>query len=298
MCSLDLRMGVHKRGVILIFNPFDVATKELVWDDPRDWLERFGLKVGGPVELIDTDITTLTAAADKVIKVGGPEPYIVNIELQSYHDKDLVRTLWFRQVALDYRHNLPVLTVVVLLCKEANSPHVTGTYDRHLPDGLLTNHHNYRVVRLWEEDPELYLGAGVDLLPLVPLTAVGEAELPSVIQRMGERINQEPPSHADKLWIATLLLMGLRYSDEVTVSLLKGVRAMHQSSTYERILREGRLGEARRIIRRLGTQKYGEPDLITSEALEAIVDVDRLEALSDKIIRPDVTSWGDLLNGG
>jgi hypothetical protein len=78
--------------VILIFNPFDVATKELVWDGPSDWLERFGLKVGGPVELIDTDITTLTAAADKVIKVGGPEQYIVNIELQSYHDKDLVRT--------------------------------------------------------------------------------------------------------------------------------------------------------------------------------------------------------------
>lgn len=291
-------MGIQKRGIILIFNLFDVATKELVWDDPLAWLKRLGLNVGGPVELIDTDITTLTAAADKVIKVGGPGPYIVNIELQSYHDKDLVRTLWFRQVALDYRHNLPVLTVVVLLCKEANSPHLTGNYERHLPDGSRTNHYNYRVVRLWEEDPELYLGAGVDLLPLVPLTAVGEAELPSFLQRIGERINQEPPSRADKLWIATLLLMGLRFSDEVTVSLLGGVRAMHQSSTYERILREGRLGEASRIIRRLGTQKYGEPDLITSEALEAIVDVDRLEALSDKIIRPDVTSWGDLLNGG
>ncbi len=281
--------------MILIFNPFDVATKELVWDDPLAWLNRLGMSVSGPVELIDTDITTLSAAADKVIKIGGPAPYIVNIELQSYHDKDLVRTLWFRHVALDYRHNLPVLTAVVLLCKEANSPHLTGSYERHLPDGSRTNHYNYTVVRLWQEDPELYLGAGVDLLPLVPLTAVGEAELPSLIQRMGERINEEPPNRADKLWIATLLLMGLRYSDEVTLSLLEGVRAMHQSSTYERILREGRLGEAHRFVRRLGKQKYGEPDPTTAEVLERIQDVDRLEALGDRILQPDVKSWEELL---
>src|SRR6185312_7538737 len=34
----------------------------------------------------------------------------------------LVRTLWYRQVALDYKHDLPVLTVLMLLRKEANSP--------------------------------------------------------------------------------------------------------------------------------------------------------------------------------
>ena len=102
------------------FNPFDVATKELVWEDPAAWLERFGIAATGPVEVIDSDITTLTASADKVIRVPDPEPYLVNIELQSYHDTSLARTLWFRQVALDYRHDLPVLTVLVLLCKEAN----------------------------------------------------------------------------------------------------------------------------------------------------------------------------------
>jgi hypothetical protein len=296
MCLRDPCFGVQKRGVNVIFNRFDVATKELVWDDPITWLNRLGVKVDGPVELIDTDITTLTAAADKVIKVGGPEPYLVNIELHSYHEKDLVRTLWFRQVALDYRHNLPVLTAVVLLCKEANSPQLSGNYERYLPDGSRTNHYNYKVVRLWQEDPELYLNAGVDLLPLVPLTAVREAELPALIERMGDRIKQEPPLHADKLWLATLLLMGLRYPDELVLSLLQGVRTMHQSTTYERILKEGSLGTLRRVIRRQGTQKYGEPGPMTAETLEAIVDIDRLEALCDKIVQPDIKSWEDLLN--
>lgn len=117
------------------------------------------------------------------------------------------------------------------------------------------------------------------------------------MQRMGERISQEAPSRADKLWLATLLLMGLRYSDEFAIDLLKGVRAMHQSTTYERTLRDGRLDEARRIIRRLGIQKYGEPDADIAGAIEAIGDLDRLEALSDKILQAEVKSWDDLLNG-
>ena len=51
------------------------------------------------------------------------------------------------------------------------------------------------------------------------------------------------------------------------------------------------------MVRRLGTQKCGEPDPATAEALEAIVDIDRLEAIGDKILRPDIKSWVDLLNG-
>jgi hypothetical protein len=134
------------------FSRYDVATKELVWEVPSACLERFGVACPGVVEVIDSDITTLTASADKVIRVLEPEPYLVNIELQSYDDSSLARTLWYRQVALDYRHDLSVLTVLVLLCKKANSPHLTGTYERKLPDGLQTNCYNYKVVRLWQED--------------------------------------------------------------------------------------------------------------------------------------------------
>ena len=88
------------------FNRFDVSAKELVWDDPAAWLERLAIGPAGPVEVIDSDITALTAAADKVIRVGGPEPYLVNFELQSSHQMDLAETIWFRQAALFHRHRL------------------------------------------------------------------------------------------------------------------------------------------------------------------------------------------------
>jgi hypothetical protein len=127
----------------LEFNRFDVSMKELVWDDPVAWLQRLGIDVRGPVEVIDSDATALTASVDKVIRVGGPvEPFLVNIEFQCSHDTKLVPTLWFRQAVLDHRHGLPVLTILVLQRKEANSPSLTGVYERFLPDGRLTTRYH------------------------------------------------------------------------------------------------------------------------------------------------------------
>ena len=85
-----------------------------------------------------------------------------------------------------------MLTVLVLLRREANSPGLTGQFEIRLPDGLLANQYNYRVVRIWQEDPELYLTSGVNLVPMAPLTNVAENALPKLVQRMADRINAEP----------------------------------------------------------------------------------------------------------
>ena len=254
----------------------------------------------GPVTVIDSDITTLTASADKVLRVDGPEPYLVNIEPHSYHDTKLARTLWYRQVALDYRHNLPVLTVLVLLCKEANSPSLTGTYERQLPDGWQTNRYNYRVVRLWQEDPDPYLTGGVNLVPLAPLTNVAEESLPDLVRRMAERINVEPPSRAEKLWIAAMFLMTLRYEPVFAKQLVDGVYNMRESAMYQLILQEGRnegrVGEAQRLLLRQGGIRFGPPDEATRAAVEAIGDLDRLERMSDRIVDLSIHDWNGLLD--
>ena len=53
-------------------NRLDVSAKELVWDGPAAWVDRFGIGPPGPVSVIDSEITTLTASADKVLKVDAP----------------------------------------------------------------------------------------------------------------------------------------------------------------------------------------------------------------------------------
>ncbi len=286
------------------FNRFDVSTKELVWDDPVAWLQRLGIDVRGPVEVIDSDITALTASADKVIRVGGlAEPFLVNIEFQSSHDSQLTRTLWFRQVALDHRHDLPVLTILVLQRKEANSPSLTGVYERFLPDGQLTNRYHYQVVRLWQEPADSFLNAGVELVPLAPLAAVDQGQLPELVHKMGERINTLESGRAAKLWTAVYLLMGLRYPDEVIETVLEGVQAVKESTTYQKILRdgrteglaEGRTTEAQKFLFLLGTKRFGVPEAEARAALEAIHDVDRLEDLGERLLDADVRDWNGLL---
>ena len=285
------------------FNRLDVSAKELVWEGPAAFLERFAGGPPGPVTVIDSDITTLTAAADKVLRVDALEPYLVDLEPHSYHDTKLARTLWYRQVALDYRHNLPVLTVLILLCKEANSPSLTGTYERRLPDGWETNRYNYRVVRLWQEDPDPYLAGGVNLVPLAPLTNVAEETLPDLMRRMAERMNVEPAARAEKLWIATLFLMELRYEPTFAKQLVYGVYNMRESRMYQAILQEGRqeglnegrVGEAQRLLLRLGGIRFGPPDEATRAAIEAIGDLGRLERMSDRVVDMSIHDWNGLL---
>jgi hypothetical protein len=102
---------------------------------------------------------------------------------------------------------------------------------RNLPDGWLPIRYNYRMVRLWGEDPEPYLTAGVNLVPLAPLAKVGGSALPALVERMAERINAESPGRAAKLWTAAYLLMGLWDSEELISQLPEVVQNMQESTT-------------------------------------------------------------------
>ena len=67
--------------------PFDATTKELLDGYPGPWLAYLGLEPDGPIQVVDTALSTVTAAADKVYRIDGPEPYLVHLELQAEGDR-------------------------------------------------------------------------------------------------------------------------------------------------------------------------------------------------------------------
>lgn len=69
--------------------PFDATTKDLLESDPVAWLTYLGLDPQGAVEMIDSDLSTVTAEADKVFRVVGPESHLVHVEMQSSADTQL-----------------------------------------------------------------------------------------------------------------------------------------------------------------------------------------------------------------
>ena len=68
---------------------------------------------------------------------------------------------------------------------------------------------------------------------------------------------------------------------------------MKESSTYQAIVEEGRIEEARKLLLRLGSKQLGRPTVRTRTALAKITDLDRLEALIERL--RSASSWHALL---
>src|SRR5205823_5585325 len=109
--------------------PFDATTKDLVETHPEDWLEYLGLRRAA-VEVVDADVSTVTAAADKVLRVLEPDPWLMHLELQASRDRELPDRKLLYSVLLEHRHGLPVESTVVLLRPEAEGPELTGFLER------------------------------------------------------------------------------------------------------------------------------------------------------------------------
>ncbi len=279
--------------------PFDATTKELIESDPRAWLELLLGRRLDRVRTLNVDLSTITAEGDSVISVVDATPWLVHIEFQSSYDPSLPLRLQRYNILVNYRHRLPVQSVALLLCRNADGPALSGLLQQSLPDGLVYHEFRYNVVRTWERPCSEILAGGLATLPLAPLGNVKVEDLPAVIQAMQLRLEREATkSEAQTLWMATYLLMGLKYSDELIDRLLEGVQIMKESVTYQKILREGlaegRAEEAKKILRRQGSKRFGKPDPWVDAAIDSTSDLERLEQLVDRIL--DVQSWDELLD--
>ncbi|MDB5291748.1 MAG: hypothetical protein JWL69_2989 [Phycisphaerales bacterium] len=284
---------------------YDATMKHLVEAHPADWLAFAKMPPANTVEVIDADVSSVGMAADKVIRVVAPDPYIAHLEFQSAADSDIDRRMLFYNVLLRWRHKLPVRSVVMLLRPQAQAGVTGQVWDSGAEDAHLD--FRFRVIRVWEQPVESILTGGVGTLPLAPIAATTSADLPAVAQRIIDRLSREtaPGEFADT-WTATVILAGLRHSREVVAQLLKGVRTMKESVTYQMIIEEGieqgiekgieqgRVTEAKAILLKLATRRFGPPASDELAKLESVFDLRQVESLID---RTDlVASWKELLN--
>jgi hypothetical protein len=270
---------------------FDVTFKHLVEMRPADVLTYVGLAGGQRVQVIDADLSTVLVGADKVLLVGrGTRRFLLHLEFQTGPDRKLLMRLFAYNALLVRRHGLPVWTVLILLKPEANSPRLTGELQIHLPNGRRCHWFEYQIVPVWTKPVASVLTGGLGMLPLAPLCAGAQDNLPEVVRQMRGRIEAEAtPDERATLWSATYFLMGLRYPSDLAARFLQGVQGMKDSTTYQATLAEG----ARKLVLRQGRKRFGPPGREITAALESITDVEQLERLGERLL--DVTTWEDLL---
>ncbi|HZU38452.1 MAG TPA: hypothetical protein VFA18_21185 [Gemmataceae bacterium] len=305
--------------------PIDNTLKQLTELSPEDWVSHGGWPAA-PATVIDADIATISGAADKAIRVSGMPDWLLAVDFQAGHDTPAkLPDLLLYNSALFRRHGLRVRTLLVLLHRGADSPQLTGVYERGFPGEPLDVVFRYRVVRVWEIPARDWLSGGLGLVPLAPLGAVRQNDLPAVVAQMKRRFARARSRLAVELWSAAYILMGLRYEQALIQTLLRGVVNMEESVTYQAILRQGKaigeaegeakgkaigeaqgeakgkaIGEAqgkaleaRRVLLLQGRTRFGEPSARVVAALDAVSDVGQLEELAVRLLR--VTSWEELL---
>jgi hypothetical protein len=286
--------------------PADDSLKHLTELSAPDWVVRGGWPPA-LAHVIDADIATISGAADKVIRVNGTPEWMLAVDFHAGHDVlAKLPELLLYNTALFRRHRLPVRSLLVLLHRGADSPQLTGVYERGFPGEPADVMLRYRTVRVWQVPAPQWLSGGLGLLPLAPLGDVRADELPAILSQVKQRLEREAaPREAADLWSATFILMGLRYERALIQQLVQGVRGMKESVTYQAILEEGeakgllkgkaegKAEEARRMLVLFGQNPLGEPSAEVKAALEAIADVNRLEELAVRV--NSVASWQELL---
>jgi hypothetical protein len=273
---------------------YDVTCKFLLEFRLPDWVPLSRRPANGPVEAIDADVSTVTAAADKVLRINADPPWILHVEPHSYHDLTLLDRAHLYNSVIEHRHNVLVWTLIVLQHPRANASNLTGRRERSFPGEPPYRTFQYEVLRVWERPASDFLNGGLGVLPLAPISAVTEADLPGIIQQMRQRVDAEAqPGEVGEFWTATDILMGLRYESSLVAQLLRGVHNLRDSTTYQAILAEGRVEGVRATLLDQGRFKFGPPTQEIQARLEGITDPDRLKFLSQRLLM--VSSWDELL---
>jgi len=200
---------------------------------------------------------------------------------------------WVRLYRL---YRLPITQVVVLLLPPTAETVIETVF------GVENTRHEYRVISMWLENPELFLNEPA-LLPLAPLTATTQPQ--ALLQKVVERVNQLEPEQRPEISTYTQILAGLKYKKDLIQQLFRE-GMMRESVIYQEILAEGEQrgeqrgrqeGERSLILRQL-TRRVGELSQPVLERIEAL-SLEQLENLGEALLDfqaiADLEIWFSIL---
>ena len=223
--------------------PFDNLCKYLAEKYPK----RFASWVMGipckSVRVIKTELSNEPIRADSVtwLRVQG---CILHLEFQVKFTG--TPSMPFRM--LDYwvrlyrKYRVPIIQVVIALKKSAAAQRFPDEF--HVGDTW----HRYQVIRLWEQDPELFLHDPV----LLPLAVLARTDSPvNLLEKVAETIKTvDNDTKRRELSARTQILAGLRCSKKLIRRKFEE-EIMRESVIYQDILQKG-IEKGRKKGRQIG----------------------------------------------
>ena len=269
---------------------FDNVCKLLAEKYPFDFAKWLLPQAPKTIKVLKTELSIEPIRADFVTFLQ-TENRILHIEFQT--NPQSKPPIPFRELDYSVRlirtYQVPVTQVVIFL-QETDDPIVfTEEYVNE------TTRHRYRVIRMWEEEPELFLN-NLPLLPLAPLTRTNSPQglLSQIANNVAKIADRETKQD---IAAYTEILAGLRFEKDFIRQLLSE-DIMQESVIYQDILQKGEgKGEQKEAVKfclMLLNQRFGQLD---SEILERVkvLSVEHLENLGAALFNiseiADLVTW-------
>ncbi len=280
---------------------YDNLCKVIAEKYPRDFCRWLLNQEPGEVEILKSELSIEPIRADSVIFIK-TDNCILHIEFQTItiSEPSIPFRMLDYSVRLIRKYGLDVIQVVIFLQETSNEIAFTEQYVNK------TTIHNYRSLRMWEQNPALFLNNDA-LLPLAPLTITNSpqtllSQVAQNVARISDRnIRQDTSAYTE-------ILAGLRFEKNFIRQLLSE-DIMQESVIYQDILQkgerrgeqrgeergrqEGRQEEAVRFLSRQLNRRFGEIDSSIIERIK-VLSTEQLEALGEEFL--DFTQVSDLLN--
>jgi predicted transposase/invertase (TIGR01784 family) len=248
------------------------------------------------IEILKTELSLEPIRADSLTLLK-TQDHILHIEfqVQILTDPPLPLRMLDYWVRLHRLYRLPITQVLVLL-----KPPAAGTVIEN-EFRFEQTQHSYRVVCMWEQSPEVFLGDPA----LIPLAVLAASKNPQqLLTQVSQRVDMiEAPVQRQEAAVCSQVLAGLRFKKELIQGLFRE-RIMRESVIYQDILQEGlqqgleqgkQQGEAalilRQLTRRLGTVAVPPEVQERIRGLSIAQLEDLAEALLDFSQTADLVSW-------
>lgn len=261
---------------------YDNACKYLAEEYPADFV-RWLLEIDTEeIQVLKTELTPEPIRADAVtfIQVSNR---LLHLEFQTlpYSTPPIPFRMLDYYVRLKRQYNCAIEQVVIFLQETTSELSRVDYYED------TNTRHRYRVVRLWEQNPALFLN-NPGLLPFAPLTQTDSPQT-LLAQVAGQVAEVEALTQQENLSVCTGILAGLRFDTNLIQQLFRR-DIMRESAFYQDILAEGlQQGEATLILRQL-RRRFGSitPKI---EAQIQTLTIPQLEALAEALLDfTDVTA--------
>lgn len=263
---------------------YDNACKYLAEQYPTEfvrWL--LGVEVQ-KIEVLKTELTLEPIRADSVTFLQAANQ-ILHIEFQTLATSN--PPLNFRMldysVRLKRQYRCPVTQVLIFLQETNNEVAFTEAYQDE------TTIHQYRVVRLWEQDSELFLTNSA-LLPLASLTRTNSPQ--SLLAQVAEQVAKISDREKRQNIVGCVeILAGLRFEKDLIRQLLRE-DIMRESVIYQDIVQK----EAFKLISRMLRRRFGDFDASLVEQVRNL-SAEELENLGEALLDfsqvADLVAWLD-----